>query len=167
MEEAGRCARCELGATGLKRSVCVPHFFYPFVEAHKVSRKGELGLGRAFKVSDSLLHIHMIIWRGRGILIAIIIFGCLLATELLTRSFLHDNTYYQQHGWPKFAGFLIAAGLVWWLARREAEDSTGVHNATRESFFRERDTLFLISARYWPRILCVLGIVFYFVRVRD
>jgi hypothetical protein len=109
----------------------------------------------------------MIIWRGRGILVAVITFGCLLVTELLTRSVLHDNTYYQQHGWPKLAGFLVAAGLVWWLSQHEGDDSTGVQNASRESFFREQNTLFLIPVRYWPRILCILGVVFYFVRVRD
>jgi hypothetical protein len=103
------------------------------------------------------LSIHMIIWQGRGIFVAIITFGCLLVTELLTRSLLHDNRYYQQHGWPKLAGFLIAAGLVWWLSRREADDCAGPQNPTRQSFFRERDTLFLISVRYWPLILCVLG----------
>jgi hypothetical protein len=73
----------------------------------------------------------------------------------------------QQHGWPKLAGFLVAAGLVWWLARREADASIGVQNRTREAFFRERDTLFLIPVRYWPLALCVLGLVFYFVPVRD
>jgi hypothetical protein len=109
----------------------------------------------------------MIIWRRRGILVAIITFACLVVTELLTRFFLHDNAYYQQHGWPRLTGFLIATGFVWLLSRRERDDSTGVQTATRESFFREQDTLFLISVRYWPRILCVLGIVFCFVRVRD
>jgi hypothetical protein len=109
----------------------------------------------------------MIIWRGRGILVVIITFGCLLVTELLTRSVPRDNRYYQQYGWPKLVGFLIAAGLVWWLSQHEGDDSPGVQNATRGSVFREQDTLFFISVRYWPRILCVLGLVFYFVRVRE
>jgi hypothetical protein len=107
----------------------------------------------------------MIVWRGRGILVAAITLGCLVATELLTRLFLHDNAYYQQHGWPKLVGFLIAAGLIWWLSEREGDDPNGVHSAGTEPFLRQQDTLFHISVRYWPRILCVLGIVFYFVRV--
>jgi hypothetical protein len=109
----------------------------------------------------------MIIWRGRGVLVAIITFGCLLVTELLTRSFYHDNTYYQQHGWPKLAAFLVAAILVWGLSRREGDDSGGVQPAVREPLLREQDTLFLISVRYWPRIPFVLAFVFYFVRSRD
>jgi len=99
--------------------------------------------------------------------VAIITFGCLLVTELLTRSFYHDNTYYQQHGWPKLAAFLVAAILVWGLSRREGDDSGGSQPVTREPLLREQDTLFLISVGYWPRILFVLAFVFYFVRSRD
>jgi hypothetical protein len=109
----------------------------------------------------------MIIWRGRGVLVAIITFGCLLATELLTRFFYYDNTYYQRHGWPKLAVFLLAASLVWGLSRREGDDSADLQAVTSEPVLREQDTLFLISAKYWPRILCVLAFVFYFVRSRD
>jgi len=109
----------------------------------------------------------MIIWRGRGWLVAIVTFGCLFATELLTRSFYHDNTNYQQQGWPKLAAFLVAAIIVWALSRRERDDSVGVQTETREPLLREQDTLFFISVRYWPCVLCVLSLVFYFVRSRE
>ena len=109
----------------------------------------------------------MIVWRGRGIFVAIITFVCLLVTELLTRFFFHTHTYYQQYGWPKLAGFLVAAALVWSLSQRKRDDLSGIQNAIREPLLREQDTLFHISVRYWPRILCVLGVVFYFVRSRD
>ena len=106
----------------------------------------------------------MIVWRGRGILVAIITFGCLLITELFTRFFFRNDTYYQQYGWPKLSGFLVAAALVWSLSRRKADDPHGTQDLTRESLLREGDTLFHIPVRYWPPILCVLGIIFYFVR---
>jgi len=109
----------------------------------------------------------MIVWRGRGGLVAIITFGCLLATELLTRSFYHDKTYYQQHGWPKLAAFIVAAFIVWVLSRQEGEESAMVTGVAKGPFLRERDTLFFLSVKYWPRILCVLAFVFYFVRSRD
>jgi hypothetical protein len=111
----------------------------------------------------------MIVWRGRGGLIFILAFGCLVAAEWLTRSYFHDNTYYQRHGWPKLAGFLVAAGLVWLLSRPEAEIhgeiSPGFESPRKEPVLRRQDTLFHIPARYWPGILCVLGVVFYFVPV--
>ncbi len=109
----------------------------------------------------------MIVWRGRGILVAIITFGSLVLTELLIRFFFHDNTYYQHQGWPKLAGFLVAAILVYWLSPRGGNDSASAENTEKERLFRVQDTLFHIPVKYWPRILCVLGVVFYFVRVRD
>jgi hypothetical protein len=106
--------------------------------------------------------------QGRGILAAVIAGGCLLATELCTRACFHDDKYYQQHGWPKLVGFLVAAGLVWgMLPRRESGLSAGGAMRTRESggVFQEQDQLLLVPVRYWPAILCALGIVFYVVRV--
>ena len=109
----------------------------------------------------------MIVWQKRGILVVAITFGSLVFTELLTRLFYHDNTYYQQHGWPKLVGFLIAASLVYWLSPRKGVDSNTAQAGKRESLFSEQDTLFHISVKYWPRILCVLGVVFYFVRTQN
>jgi|SRR5579863_3615190 len=106
----------------------------------------------------------MIVWRGRGILVAIITFVCLLVTELLTRFFFRNNTYYQQYGWPKLSGFLVAAALVWSLSRHKGDDPRGIQDLTREPLLRKQDTLFHIPVRNWPPILCVLGIIFYFVR---
>jgi hypothetical protein len=110
----------------------------------------------------------MIIWRGRGILVAVIAFGCLLVTELFTRAYFHDETYYQQHGWPKLGGFLVAAGLVWLLLpRHETDILTSAESIPKQatgSIMKEQDQLFFISVRFWPPILCALGVVFYFVR---
>ena len=110
----------------------------------------------------------MIVWRGRGIVIAIITLSCLAATELLTRFVYHDNTYYQRAGWPKLAGFLIAALLVRLLSR-PAMGSTGEmdigNQEGKQPLLRDLDSLFHIRAKYWPPILCVLGVVFYFIRV--
>jgi hypothetical protein len=55
----------------------------------------------------------MLVWHGRGAVIAAVAFGSLLASELICRAHFHDDRYYQQqHGWPKLAGFLVAAGVV-------------------------------------------------------
>jgi hypothetical protein len=109
----------------------------------------------------------MIIWHGRGFLVAVIAFGCLLASEFLTESYFHDDAYYQQHGWPKLIGFLIAAAIVGWLgvrwknelARTMIEKDTG-----KEFVIKGNDALFFIPVQYWPAILCALGVVFYFVQ---
>jgi len=107
----------------------------------------------------------MIVWRGRGFVVAIITFGCLVVAELSTRYLFHDDRYYQRQGWPKLVAFLVAAGLVWRLSRREHGDYATVQPAGRDPLLRVQDTLFHISVKYWPGILCVLAIVFFFVRV--
>lgn len=109
----------------------------------------------------------MIVWRGRGGVIALIAFGCLLLTELTTRSAFSEPNYYQNHGWPKLVGFWIAAGIVYalksWLGvgdvRTLVDKGTG-----KEIRASSEGQLFFIPARYWPVVLLVCGVAFYFVR---
>jgi hypothetical protein len=124
----------------------------------------------------------MIIHQGRGVLIAIITFLCLLAAEAFTRTHFHDNGYYQQHPWPKLAACLVAAALVWWLSPRKNQaaatppeqswlvsHSQGLPatepeaSALKVTLFRDSDSLFFIRVKYWPALLCLLGVVLYFV----
>ena len=82
----------------------------------------------------------MIVWRGRGILVAIITFVCLLITELLTRFFFRNNTYYQQHRWP----ITLIMALRWALdccgPIASVADTTLSDGDVKERFFR-RDNL--------------------------
>ena len=125
----------------------------------------------------------MIVFRGRGILIAIIPFVCLLGAEVYTRSRYHDDNYYQQHSWPKLVAFVLAALIVWWLSPRSAAaphdplsrqewlvssslsqpDSAPERSNWRLTLFRPYDSLFFIPVRFWPLLLCALGVIFYFV----
>jgi hypothetical protein len=111
--------------------------------------------------------LPMNIWRGKGIVVAFIAFGCLILTELATRSMYGDKTYYQSHGWPKLAGFWVAAALVYmlqpWFGGRQ--ERTLVDKETgKEITVSFQSALFLIPVRYWPLILLGLGVVFLFVR---
>jgi len=125
----------------------------------------------------------MIIHRGRGGLIALIAFLCLLLAEAFTRIHYHDDSYYQQHPWPKLLAFAVAAVLIWWLSPRPKQpanpsSSEQLWRASHSqqapalepestsfklTLFRETDSLFFIPVRYWPLILCALGLVFYFI----
>ena len=109
----------------------------------------------------------MIIWSGRGFLVAVIAFGCLLASEFVTERHFRDDAYYQRHGWPKLAGFLVAGSIVWWLGVRwKDEDARTLidKDTGREVVIRRKDALFFIPMHYWGPILCALGAVFFFVR---
>ena len=125
----------------------------------------------------------MIIFRGRGIVIAGIAVGCLLAAEVYTRARFHDDDYYQQHGWPKLAAFALAALVTWWLSPPPVPSPQPLHSpetgistpslmnapiapersSFRVGFFRPQDSLFYVPARFWPPILCALGLLFYFI----
>jgi hypothetical protein len=113
----------------------------------------------------------MIVHRGRGGLIALIVFLCFLAAEAYTRFRYRDDTYYQTHPWPKLIACLVAAALVWWLSPRDAPAaSTGQPppiepetSSFKLNLFRKTDSLFFIPVEYWPYLLCLLGIVLYFI----
>jgi hypothetical protein len=108
----------------------------------------------------------MLIYRGRGVVVAIIAFVCLVLTEVFIRVQFHDEKYYQTHGWPKLTGLLVAAFLVWLLiSKRHDSIETGFQEQTEtQGFFRSDDSLFLVPVKYWPGLLCLLGVVFYFVK---
>ena len=107
----------------------------------------------------------MIIWRGKGILIAIALAACLLLSDALTAHFFSDSKYYATHGWPKLLGFWVAAAILWALSyRRKPDESIGVEEQEpKYPFLEDEDSLFFIPARFWPIIFGVLGIIFYFV----
>jgi hypothetical protein len=105
-------------------------------------------------------------WRGRGIVIGLIVFGCLCLNELGTRRTFGERDYYQNHGWPKLVGFWAAAAFVYvlqpWLnagkVRTQTDPISGKTRTTKEASF------FFIPARHWPALLLVCGVLFYFVR---
>ena len=109
----------------------------------------------------------MLIWDGRGFLVAVIAFGCLFASEWLTERYFADDSYYQQNGWPKLAAFLLAGVIVWWLGRhwKGKRARTVIDKDTgREFTIEHKDSLFFIPMHYWGPLLCALGVVFFFVR---
>lgn len=110
----------------------------------------------------------MIIWRGRGGVIALIVFACFLLADFASHAAYHDPSYLATHGWLRLVAFWVSAGIVFalrsWLG--VGKDRTVLDKATgREIKLSSEGTLFFVPARYWPAILLVLGLVFYFVRV--
>src|SRR5215217_3940794 len=105
----------------------------------------------------------MLIWRGRGIVIALIVFACLILVELVTEAMFGDNTYYQNHGWLRLVALWIAAGLVYLLRgwfgvgqeRILIDKETG-----QEIQVNKESNLLFVPARFWPVILLVLGVAF-------
>jgi hypothetical protein len=109
---------------------------------------------------------HMIIWSGLGFLVPVIVFACLLATEAGVEAIFKDPRYYQSHGWPKLAAFLLAALIIWpigtVLQRRGGrilvDPATGEQVKVGGSH-----TFFFVPVKWWPLLCVALGVVFLFV----
>ena len=108
----------------------------------------------------------MIIWRGRGLAIAAIAFVCLLLSEFAIEAAFGDSAYYQSHGWPKLVGFWIAAAVIYKLqpwfgvGKTRGFVDPNIRHDIRPSAEGE---LFFVPARFWPQILLVAGLIFFFV----
>jgi len=108
----------------------------------------------------------MIIWNGLGFLVAIIVFGFSLATNLIFNAWWGQG-YYDAHKWP-FAISLFLSAIVCWLLgsilRKRAsqvviDKETGKEMVINRSIHR----LFFIPMHIWGPILAIMGLVLLFV----
>ncbi len=107
----------------------------------------------------------VISYQGRGWVVGAITAGCLLMADLLTYLHYRDPSYFEQHGWPKLAGFWTAALMVQIFVRSNEGDETldrAKPTASREPSKPHRDVLFGISIAYWPLLLLALGVAYYY-----
>jgi hypothetical protein len=109
----------------------------------------------------------VLMWSGRGWIIAVITFACLLASDYLTSLRFSEPQYYANHGWPKLTAFWLAALIVQWLVYHKKEELTLEQTLDQETepyhpVLGNEDKLFLVPSQYWPMILFVVGILFYF-----
>ena len=110
----------------------------------------------------------MIIWKGRGFVIAFVAFFCLLVTEWSVEYLLADTAYYQEHGWPKLVGFWLAAIITYALSLTvlKTQERIVVDQKSGEKItLRDNHTLFFIDIKYIAFVFFILGIVFFFIRV--
>jgi hypothetical protein len=102
----------------------------------------------------------MVIWSGKGFYVVLIgIFFQVLAM-MACKTLLGDFRIYESKGWPKAAAFVLAAGVVWLLAKSmEGRTAYGLDRATGERVaYAPKDTLFFIPMRYWAIIYILLGL---------
>lgn len=59
----------------------------------------------------------MIVWRGFGILVLVIVAGSLLGSAFVADEVLGAG-YWQQHAWPAAVAALVAGAACWVLGRR-------------------------------------------------
>jgi hypothetical protein len=103
----------------------------------------------------------MIIWDGKGWLVAAIAFALLVGSEYASEAFYADQSYYQTHMWPRAAALILAGVIVWFVADwlRRSGSRTVIDKATgQEMVLGGNDALFFIPVRFWAPILALGGI---------
>jgi len=109
----------------------------------------------------------MIIWRGWGILIAVIIFTCSLAANFISNA-VAGPTYYDQHKWPFALSLVVSAVICWFwgLAYKNTPSRVVIDKQTGQEIILQppRPALFFIPLQYWGPILLIIAIVLF---VRD
>ena len=104
----------------------------------------------------------VIIWRGLGFLVAVIVFGASLVANLMFNA-VYGNGYYDHHKWP-FALSLICSALVCWFLGnylRKRSDKIAIDKQTGREIVvnQSRHALFFIPMHWWAPILATLAVV--------
>ncbi|WP_419812900.1 hypothetical protein [Bacterioplanoides sp.] len=101
----------------------------------------------------------MIIWRGFGWLVPVIVFVAFLATQMSLNSATGD-AYYKQYDWPKAAAIalssILIAALGYYLNYKKREIFTDPETGkTKKS---NSHTLFFIPVEFWAVIIPVFSV---------
>jgi hypothetical protein len=86
----------------------------------------------------------LIVWRGFGILVPLMMAGSML----LAMALFGGHTY-EQHGWPKLLAFLMAAIAIGWAGSKL--------NRNRPS--GSTHSFFFIDMEVWAIISVIIGVV--------
>ena len=104
----------------------------------------------------------MIIWSGRGFLVAVIVFGFSLALNLAFNAWWGDR-YYDNHKWPFAISLFLSAIVCWFLgsALRKRTSQVVIDKETGKEFLLDRSnhSLFFIPMHFWGPILAIAGAI--------
>jgi hypothetical protein len=104
----------------------------------------------------------MIIWSGKGFLVAVFVFGCSLIANLITNTLTGGDLYWERHRWPLGASLLASASLSWMVgeASRRKQGRTLIDKETGQEVRLDEGnhSLFFVPMHWWGPILAVLGV---------
>ena len=104
----------------------------------------------------------VIIWRGLGFLVAVIVFGCSLAANLIFNA-TRGKGYYDYHKWPFAVSLIFSAMICWFLGRhlRKRSDRIVIDKQTGKEFAMNQSshTLFFIPMHWWSPILLLIAAI--------
>ena len=106
----------------------------------------------------------VIIWQGLGFLVAVIVFGCSLAANLILNATVGDG-YYDHHDWPFAVSLIFSAAICWFLGNhlRKRSDRIAIDKKTGNEFVvnQSRHTLFFIPMHFWSPILLLIALILF------
>jgi len=99
----------------------------------------------------------MIVWRGWGVMVAVVVFACCLAANLLANS-LGGAGYWESHGWPLASALIVAGGLIaaidLFLSKAPAQTDI---QAGEPVLVRKKNDFFFLAMKWWGVIVAGLG----------
>ena len=104
----------------------------------------------------------IIFWQGLGFLVAVIVFGCSLAGNLICNATIGAG-YYDQHKWPFAVSLILSGAICWFLGGylRTKSDRIAIDKETGKEFVvnHSRHTLFFIPMQIWSPILLLIALI--------
>jgi hypothetical protein len=104
----------------------------------------------------------VIIWRGLGWLVAVIVFGFSLAANLAFNAFYGEG-YYDHHKWPFALSLFVSAAACWFLGSylKTHSDRIAIDKQTGKEIVvnQSRHALFFIPMHLWGPVLALIAII--------
>ena len=104
----------------------------------------------------------IIIWRGLGFLVAVIVFACSLAANFAFNT-IRGEGYYDHHKWPFAVSLAVAAAICWFLGNilRKRADRIVIDKLTGKEFAvnQSKHALFFLPMHCWSPILLLIAVV--------
>jgi len=107
----------------------------------------------------------VIIWQGKGFLVAVVVFLSSLLMQLSTEGITKNKHFYEENGWPLAGAMAIAGAIVLLLEKSILKDGSRVlvdKETGREVAIDMKHSLFFIPIKYWPYILMVIALAVLF-----
>lgn len=104
----------------------------------------------------------VIVWRGLGWLVAVVVFGFSLVANLVFNN-LYGEGFYDTHKWPLALSLLGSATVCWFLGRHLKARSAriAIDKATGQEIVinQSQHTLFFIPMHFWGLLLALIALI--------